>query len=456
MQIKVGQRRGVVVPYVILMSLFISLTVPRIELSLFPKMDIWHIAVTAMVLLNSKKVAQVFARNQHLLLFLIFIILHALLNMYFVDNAAEVVIIIRRVALMLVSYSIFPLMLSYYYRPEDMRPSMDRFLVFAITLSTVFGFYELIARKYGLPLGDLVQQHFRSLAGGYMMTDFFGSQMTGIFREPRFFSFFLVVCLYILLFLRRLKYHFLLISFVLIDVLFTMSITGYLSALFVLMLYFLGRGGGSRSKLSQPRKRAIVGIGVILLIIGIGYSSNTYQRVEDRLIGPFVQNLGANLKRMLQAPVSHTKVIHMPGYSAYISTFGEVSFILKTLREHPLTGYGIGYSKKKLQRTMGLNAFAEVMVRWGLIGLILFIFIAALEGKYFPYTRTSVLFLFYLVFCSSDGSVADVLFWFLFSLVFLYNRLNYRFDRYNIVEYIRSGHAGIGYAFPLNESQNNG
>jgi hypothetical protein len=107
-------------------------------------------------------------------------------------------------------------------------------------------------------------------------------------------------------------------------------------------------------------------------------------------------------------------------YSAYISTFGELAFTLKTLRERPIFGFGIGYDKTQLKRTMGFWAHTEFLIRWGIIGLLLFLLCCFYYPNTFKMRRKLLFGILFVPFLSSNGSIAEPFFWLLLVIILVY------------------------------------
>jgi hypothetical protein len=113
-------------------------------------------------------------------------------------------------------------------------------------------------------------------------------------------------------------------------------------------------------------------------------------------------------------------------YSGLISTYGELWFAASVIANEPLLGLGIGYDKIDLSRTMALNAFAEVVVRWGLVGLVLFVALFLSEKRRYPPAHLFGFIWFVAAYTTANGAISKAEFWAFLTVVLVFERLAHR------------------------------
>ena len=390
-------------------------------------MNIWHIIILLISVLYFPKVLKGIINNKIYMAFIAYVFVYALIELIASGSVQEYITIVRRLGLFYCSFSIFVL-LSTLDRQPGAFSRLNDFFLFAVICTSVFGFYQLVARELNLPFGTLVEQSYRKR--------FYFTQMTSFFFEPRFYGSFLICCLHIVLYQYCGKLKKTLLVFILSSLIFTMSITSYVGAFVVLAAYFLqfrvSKFAG-KVKIHYSFSKLMLLIVICSVIFFPSYKFKVHdlatERIELAIEAVTSIEVEKLWERISSSPLSHLEHHYLDDllyrqYSFYISTFGELSFIVKVLKECPLTGFGIGYDKQEIERTMGLNAFAEFMVRWGVLGTMLFVCICLhrqsreLLGKRFSFL------VFILIFCSSHGSIAEPFFWFCLSLVIVYQKLH--------------------------------
>ena len=103
-----------------------------------------------------------------------------------------------------------------------------------------------------------------------------------------------------------------------------------------------------------------------------------------------------------------------PTNAGCATIFGELGSLFEVLSESPIFGYGARYSFGDIYRPMALNGVVEVVLRWGLLGLIMF-FGFMLRKRIDRYR----LFVFILFFLIAFGNIGQPLFWVLLSLIYI-------------------------------------
>jgi hypothetical protein len=99
------------------------------------------------------------------------------------------------------------------------------------------------------------------------------------------------------------------------------------------------------------------------------------------------------------------------------STFGELGYAYKVMKDSPVVGFGIGYSFSNLKRSMALNGITEILLRWGLAGLIILLYLLMYGGA-----NKKRLFIILFVYSLSFGNLGQPLFWLLISLIYTAHR----------------------------------
>lgn len=148
--------------------------------------------------------------------------------------------------------------------------------------------------------------------------------------------------------------------------------------------------------LLKKQTKAFLLCGLVVVLI----SSNTsmLSRMKNEVIASF-ELLGASPTEETYASSGSQRVVR------------EYNWIAKTLTESPIMGFGSSYGAFSATRTASLNAFAEIIVRYGLLGLGVFLtsifFIIFSEFR-----RGSILALSYiLVYWHMDGAITRLEFW---------------------------------------------
>ncbi len=196
------------------------------------------------------------------------------------------------------------------------------------------------------------------------------------------------------------------------------SVFGIASMVVLIVINAIERTFFYKDYLSQ--KRLVAALFVMALVLPLVLNTvvsasgfNPLQVVYGRLRREVVNELGiiGNDPRYSQLSGSGQQRI-----------INEVNFALLVLRERPLFGYGINYSKTDLNRPMALNAITEVLVRWGIVGFFLLAFLVLIEKKTYKPTYLLSFIVFLLLFTFGEGAIAKPIFWTLLSMIFFLER----------------------------------
>jgi hypothetical protein len=377
---------GIYIPYIIFYSILGS--------SIFPSMNesgfvLYHLISIVFSCIFIKKIYLFLVRNKYFFFFIVYILLHFLIEVLYVDSNLVTAVLIRLLNF-LASFSMMVLFIVYFSMHREKLDGFVGHFVFGITL---FGFYQLIARNLNLPFGLLEHNNFRD----------FGSisQATSFFREPRFYGMFTSSFLYFVLFHYKNRYKSMLISLLVLSSLLTLSVTAYLMLSVVIMLYFF-RNLSIRT----------VARGGLLSFIFL-FTIMQFEPVSNRV--SLISNIEyADAFQFIQTKNRGQGFGACPTNAGCATIFGELGSLFEVLGQSPIFGYGARYSFGDIYRPMALNGVVEIVLRWGLLGLIMF-FGFMLRKRIDRYR----LFVFILFFLIGFGNIGQPLFWVLLSLVYI-------------------------------------
>ena len=214
-----------------------------------------------------------------------------------------------------------------------------------------------------------------------------------------------------------------------LSLLFTMSLTAYLWGGILLSIYLLHVRVviyDNRLAIFYKWKSIILVLVIFLSVVTIGHRYKVLELPFHRIQQAFkMKDIAQKLMTAYVETPSHLQQHYNVNsvyrqYSAYISTFGELAFTLKALRERPIFGFGIGYDKKQLKRTMGFWAHTEFLIRWGIIGLSLFFLCCYYYPNSNKMQRKLLFATLFVPFLSSNGSIAEPFFWLLLAIILVY------------------------------------
>lgn len=387
--------------FIVFLSIILS---PFISIGPFQP---WQICSVLILLLNFNiKFVNIKPFLNFIPLFL-YTLINLLVSLYFVDNKFDT---INKFALFSSVYIVFLVLIISGEKYSSNEKLFIRTLNTIVLIVTIYGIYQFIGRQLDWPFTFDESLRFRKfkVAGFYQASSFF--------EEPAFFSQFLITGLFIQLFILRFKYKLivLLLSF---NVLFTLSVTGILSFFIILGAYFLTTVPLKLTLTTsrQKIKKILLISSSLLLIFLFVLDSQIPSYVKGRIKRSFV----SDSQREYLEVQSKLKGI---GIAYDVSGYLRVTNELKTfnqvlLSKNVLWGYGINYQDSLPERKMALNAITEIMVRWGLIGLFLFLTPIFNVINRSPNKFSTILFFVLLFFI--DGAIAKLVFWFLIALLLI-------------------------------------
>lgn len=228
-------------------------------------------------------------------------------------------------------------------------------------------------------------------------------QVSSFYAEPAFLALFMLAFLYYALYLAP-RRNSLLVLLIFLTLLLSRSLGGILAAIVLLSFY----------SLENVFRRSVSVRNVLLtiaLIASVIFLFDIFTHVFIRLEREVVSAIFMVGSQPWDVSGSGAKRV-----------IGEINWVLLTLRESPLFGFGVDYGLFSDQRLMALNAIAEVTVRWGSIGLGLVIGYFVYEKlRYRPKSFIAfAIFIFGYAFI--DGAIAKLEFWIPLALVIAMER----------------------------------
>jgi hypothetical protein len=374
---------------------------------------LWQFVVPIIVLLNIKKVWLGIKKNRHIYYFIVYILIHSIITFLYYSLAIDINLkdFILRIGVFFCSFFLYPLILSYTYSRSFTKEDLNKFFGFIVFVTTAVTVYQIIAQQFGVLPVYGVRQGGR--AYGFFL------QITSCFGEPRFYSQFLIGCFYIVLFVRMEKNNSFLLFALVSCLFFTVSLGGYIACAIIIGFY-LAQGFFTSS--SRINKKIVMTIAGFILLAGVF----GHQAVSTNFVR-FTNNFGYIKSMSFSVLLTEARWLNVvnesqmssnlsiSGGSGMVSVIGELSHLSYTLKEHPLFGFGI----TSKVREMGLNAFVEIIFRWGLAGFGLFLFMFYHNKKY-SLKRNVQFSLFFVLFCALDGAIAKPLFWLIMGLIGLF------------------------------------
>lgn len=276
---------------------------------------------------------------------------------------------------------------------ENLYKLLNKFFV----ISTVYAIYQYLGTTYfDWPLTGREVLRGRNI-------HYSGHQISSFFAEPAFYSAYLFTMLVIYV-NSNLKYKIFYISLCLMALLLARSLGGILASAIYLAIDIIINIKPARIK----KQLLMTTVIATALIIAIAFKVTDY--VERRLHGEVFVNY--------QLIMTDRQSFNLKG-SGQQRLIRELNQIYNVLLERPLTGYGISYNEVTYLRKNALNGFAEIIVRWGIVGVILFIFsLYACVNKY--NRQTKMIFITYLtLYLFMDGGIGKPQYWVFIALVIL-------------------------------------
>lgn len=383
-------RQGPIISlYAIVISILAS---PFLEIASF---QLWMIVPGIVILFNWKYLIKGLKKNTILSLFFVYTLLTFVI--YSILDSSDLQDSFLKQLLFTSSFLCFFLTLSYQAYFVKNYNKLVNFINTIIVATCLYGIYQSVGRLFDLPFTGNEYLDFRkgSIAGLIQISSFF--------KEPALFSQFLLCAFFIHAFVLGFKYKWVILLIV-INVVLTISVSGYISTL---GLFFLWVGisayhflSGEKIKMKSIYLSIIMVVGIVIFL-----QSELFSYIFERFSAVF------------------TYVENSDG-SAENRTGRETEYTMATINSpYALTGFGVNYSKSLPERTLALNAIAEVIIRWGIIGL--FVLVGGFLSQLTKYNKRNKLLLvvFIMLYVSLDGAIAKPAFWIFLGLVFLFNQL---------------------------------
>ncbi|MDB9303325.1 hypothetical protein PN488_02845 [Nodularia spumigena CS-591/12] len=319
---------------------------------------------------------------------------------------------ITRLILFVASLSTLPLLLTFPQsskNAEVLNKCFDRLLI----ITCAYAWYQFLGGLLGLPTGIEI---FRGRNYGTF------KQITSFFDEPAFFGQFLLATLYVNLCVKKERNLFLIILIISTSLL-TFSVFSILSSLILSFLVFAQEVNFVQSTIRNFKiKKRLVALFILVFMLPISlniisqvYEINPleiiYTRVEDELFNS-VDELDIS---------DNTSTISGSGQ---VRIIGEINTAFLVLREKPLFGYGLNYSQSDIHRPLSLNVITEILVRWGIVGLLLLVSFIFIEKNKYRSEDWKIFVVFMMLFCFGDGGIAKPIFWALLTIIFFLEREN--------------------------------
>ena len=271
-------------------------------------------------------------------------------------------------------------------------------IVYFLTLfSLPIFFYQLYNPDFFFGLGPLLNQYTileQQMEGGwyigiYMFSGWAFERNSGFMWEPGAFAFMLILAIFFRLSYNNYKFDKRIIVYI-VAILTTFSTMGYIVT-FLLIMFFLSR-----------KKSLLIYVYVIPLFISLAvYSINEFEFLGDKLI------------EYTEAGDEIGRTSEVAGDRLRMTRFGIFTFALEESLKWPL-GFGIFETTPAVLKygepVTGPNTYAQVLLRWGFLGVILLL---AVSWKYIKYAFEGL----------SKYSMVLLYLAFMFS-IFSYNHLN--------------------------------
>jgi hypothetical protein len=384
--------------YIVFFSIILN---PFIKLG---PIQFWMLSPFVLLLLNLNFTFEEIRSIRNFLPFIIYVSLHFIISLFFqgFDSAT-----LGKFFLFFAVYLAFLIILAKNVYFTNHSDEFEKIINAIILIVGIYGIYQFIARQLNLPFTFNEVLRFRNWKiGGFY-------QVSSFFEEPAFFSQFLVVLLFIHLFIFNVKYIRIIIL-IIINIIFTISVTGVASLFIILILFFISRLPRRINLVVNKRKFIMITSFVVILIVFLTIISTSRigHYVSYRVKGTFI-NKEKKEQLLLKQKVSGGSA----GYdrSGYLRIVDEYTTLIEVVTSDDfLFGYGINYSEKLPQRNMGLNAITEFTVRWGILGLFLFLFPLLLVLMNYSKWVYGLIFIF--IYFTIDGAIAKLSFLFILSL----------------------------------------
>jgi hypothetical protein len=262
-------------------------------------------------------------------------------------------------------------------------------------ISTVYAFYQYLGNTYfDWPLTGREVLRGRNIY-------YSGQQISSFFAEPAFYSAYLFTMIVIYI-NSNLKSKLLYISACLTALLLARSLGGLLSAGILLIINIT-----INIKSVRFRKQLLM-ITVIALALSLAIIFKITNYAEKRLQGEVFNNY--------EQIVSDRQSFNLKG-SGQQRLIRELNQIYNVLMERPLIGYGISYNEVALLRKNAFNGIAEIIVRWGIVGIILFILSLYTYVNKCNGISKIIYFSYIILYIFMDGAIGKPQYWVFIALV---------------------------------------
>jgi hypothetical protein len=251
-----------------------------------------------------------------------------------------------------------------------------------------YGIYQWMAYTLGLPFVDQLVYRGRGLEEM--------RQITSFFAEPAFFGIFLTTAIYYLLFISE-NINYKVLILVVFCVFLGRSLSCIMSVIVLFNLYYIQNFILRGTSIHKVVYTLLILFFTLLIII---FYSETIQ--SSKII-----------TRLVEEVFTKTSVLGLlPGSekgSGAIRIFGELNYLIFTLKNSPLIGFGIDYNSTfqsfGIERKMSLNAIVELMIRLGLIGVLFIVGLFYTEKRKYPSKSSFAFFIYLIMFSFSDGAI---------------------------------------------------
>lgn len=322
-----------------------------------------------------------------------------------IDSFSSGVVSIQRTFLLLFSFS--PML--FYGRNNgihgkdcfgihEVRNNLESSIEKVIYFVCIFSAWQVIANGLDLPLSsDFLGQRGRG-AG-------WSRQVSGFFSEPAFLAMFLVFSVYFCLFCRSQENVKLAVVIVLVSL-----VSGSVSAVTFTLALFAAWLITKPDSLISVRGIAIVVAMTGIIWVNFGLVEKVYYRVNSEVFSNFVYiGGGVNL---------------FESGSGAIRVINELNVALLAISRAPILGLGPEYEMVIPGRSVAANAIVEILVRYGIVGVVIFLGIIFVEKFNYPPKAGLPFSILVISLSLTDGAIAKPYLWIYLSLIFAIERKN--------------------------------
>lgn len=291
-------------------------------------------------------------------------------------------------------------------------------IIFTLTLISLPIFiYQLINTDFFYSLSPLLNQYSmeeQQIEGGwyigiYMFSGWAEDRNSGFMWEPGAFAFMIILAIYFRLSQNKYKFDKYIFVYIL-AVISTFSLMGYL-AIFFIILFFISR-----------QKNIIVYVYIVPLFLFL----TIYSIIE-------LDFLGEKLIEYFESTETIGRTGEIAGGHLRMTRFGILIFALEEVLYWPL-GFGIFQDTASVlkygERATGPNTYAQILFRWGFLGIILFFF-ASWNYIKLAFSGISkfgkiLLFLSFATSVFSYSHLNSIMFYVILFTPFIFNKNHYQ------------------------------